>query len=288
MGTGLALLTLAAILGRTVMAEAGSVRFGTFTDTACSTPAVATKSGPVCGTGRTVGPSSLAAFLGIPFAESTAGANRWMPPFPKAAWTEVRPATAFGPACPQNVFAPGGRPQSEDCLSLNVWRPAASAGTSSAGTSSDPKLPVMVFIYGGAFVIGSSGEPNPDQPYLDGSSLVAKQKMVVVSLNYRLGPLGFLAGTAGLKGNFGFMDQQLALRWVRDNIAGFGGDSTRVTLSGQSAGAMSVGLHLLSSPSSMPLFRSAIAVARRCVPAESPDRKWRIESYGQIGHRGFS
>ena len=256
MGTGLALLTLAAILGRTVMAEAESVRFGTSTDTACSNSTVVTKTGPVCGTARTVGPSSLVAFLGIPFAESTAGVNRWMPPVPKAAWTDVRPATAFGPACPQNTFAPGGRPQSEDCLSLNVWTPAASAETSSTA-----KLPVMVFIHGGAFVIGSSGDPSPidpDQTYFDGSKLAAKQKMVVVSLNYRLGPLGFLAGTAGLKGNFGFMDQQLALRWVRDNIAGFGGDPARVTLSGQSAGAMSVGLHLLSSPSSAPLFRSAI------------------------------
>jgi carboxylesterase type B len=250
-GAGLVVLTLVATLGRTGLAEARSVGLGQSAETACSTPVVPTKTGPVCGT--IVGPSSVAAFLGISFAESTAGANRWMPPVPKAAWTDVRPATAFGPACPQNTFAPGGRPQSEDCLSVNVWTPAI-------GSSTAP-LPVVVFIHGGAFVIGSSGDRNPINPgqsYFDGANLAARQRIVVVSLNYRLGPLGFLAGTAGLKGNFGFMDQGLALRWVQENITGFGGDPARVTLSGQSAGAMSVGLHLLSSPSSAPLFRSAI------------------------------
>ena len=251
---GFALLALAATLGRVVTAKAGMLEAGTVP---CSTAPVMTKAGQICGSVPLTG-SSVAAFLGIPFAESTAGANRFMPPVPKVAWSDVRSATAFADSCPQNPPPPTGLAQSEDCLSLNVWTPSLPKTEGIGGG-----LPVMVFIHGGAFVIGSSsqgfpGGTNPDEALYDGSTLAAKQKMVVVTLNYRLGPLGFLAGTAGLKGNFGFMDQQLALRWVQDNIARFGGDPGRVTLSGQSAGAMSVGLHLLSSPTSAGLFQGAI------------------------------
>lgn len=223
---------------------------------ACSTPAVPTSSGPVCGLALSNGGRTVNAYLGIPYAETTAGANRFRAPVPKAAQTAVRPTTAFGPICPQNAPAGITLAQSEDCLSVNVWTPG-SAGASSGAA----RLPVLVFIHGGAFVTGSSADPfilDPSRSLYDGSRLAGGQNMVVVTFNYRLGALGFLAGVAGLKGNFGFLDQQLALEWVRDNIARFGGDPARVTLSGESAGAMSVGLHLLSAPRSAPLFRAAL------------------------------
>ncbi len=217
---------------------------------ACSTDPVRFSSGQVCGTKTAVAEREVSAFLGIPFAETTAGANRWKPPVPKAAWTGVKPATSYGQICPQNQNLEGTPESSEDCLSVNVWTPGAGA-----------KRPVLVFIHGGAFVIGSATDPapqNPTQRLYDGSYIASSQDVVVVNFNYRLGALGFLAGVAGLNGNFGFMDQQLALEWVRDNIGAFGGDPSRVTISGESAGAMSVGLHLLSAPKSAPLFRAAI------------------------------
>ncbi len=212
----------------------------------CATPLVNTKTGSVCG----LKGSGFEAFLGIPYGASTAGANRWKPPVPRAAWTNTLMATKFGNACPQNGTQ--RLPQSEDCLSLNVWTPKS-------GLSN--RLPVLVFIHGGAFVTGSSGDPLPsqtNQALYDGAALATSQRIVVVTLNYRLGALGFLAGVNGLKGNYGFQDQQLALEWVRDNIAAFGGDAAKVTLSGESAGAMSVGLHLLSAPRSQNLFSATV------------------------------
>ena len=167
----------------------------------CQTDAVQTGSGAVCG----VKSADTLAFLGIPYAESTAGDRRWTTSVPRKAWTGTYPATAFGKECPQNG-APRPLEQSEDCLSLNVWTPAARGGA---------RLPVLVFIHGGAFVIGSSGgdvQPSdPKQAIYDGAYLAQSQKMVVVTFNYRLGALGFLAGVAGLQGNYGLQDQQLAL-----------------------------------------------------------------------------
>jgi carboxylesterase type B len=212
----------------------------------CAGSTVTTRGGAICGTVNTGG----AAFLGIPYAESTAGQNRWMPPVPKANWQGTLKTTAFSAACPQRDH-PNLR-QSEDCLAVNVWTPS---------TKPSKKLPVLVFIHGGAFQTGSSADPLPSdqkQALYDGAFLASSQRIVVVTLNYRLGALGFLAGVNGLKGNFGFMDQQLALEWVRDNIGAFGGDATKVTLSGESAGAMSVGLHMLSAPKSENLFSAAI------------------------------
>ena len=215
---------------------------------ACQTDAIQTGSGAVCG----VKSADTLAYLGIPYAESTAGDKRWTTSVPKAAWTNVYPATAFGKECPQNG-APRPLEQSEDCLSLNVWTPAVRGGA---------QLPVLVFIHGGAFVIGSSGgdvlPSDPTQAIYDGAYLAQSQKMVVVTFNYRLGALGFLAGVAGLQGNYGLQDQQLALEWVRSNIAAFGGDAAQVTISGESAGASAVGVHLLSAPRSAPLFKAAI------------------------------
>jgi para-nitrobenzyl esterase len=191
-------------------------------------------------------------FLGIPFAASTGGANRWKPPQPVAAWTTPFKATALGPICPQidpstMKYATTG---SEDCLSLNVWTPDPAPTT---------PVPVMVWIYGGAFVFGSSGAA----PY-SGDHLVPKGNVVVVSMNYRVGTLGFYvhSGLAAedpnhVSGNYGLLDQQAALKWVQTNIGAFGGDKTKVTLFGESAGGKSTCLHLLS-PGSRGLFNAAI------------------------------
>jgi carboxylesterase type B len=157
-------------------------------------------------------------------------------------------ATAFGPICPQ----PGGQdPMSEDCLYLNVWSPVK-------GSAVRSDLPVMVFIHGGSFTLGSGS-----MPFFDGTDFARQQNVVVVTLNYRLGALGFLRMDAKGRppsngGNYGIEDQVNALIWVRSNISAFGGDPARVTLFGESAGAMSVGLHLLASPQSQHLFQAAI------------------------------
>lgn len=218
----------------------------TATPADCAVGPVQTTIGVVCGTVAAVAGTTVDAYLGIPYAEDTGGDNRWNPPVPQAMLQETFQATHFGPICPQTVEA--GEPvlpQSEDCLSVNVWAPS--------GTTPTANLPVMVFIYGGSFLGGASAVPIYDPAHLS-----ASQDVVVVTLNYRVGALAFLAGVHDLPGNYGLRDQQLALAWVRDNIAAFGGDKTRVMLFGESAGAMSVGLHLLSMPSSAELFSAAL------------------------------
>ncbi|WP_414902197.1 carboxylesterase/lipase family protein [Sphingomonas flavalba] len=197
---------------------------------------------------------AIVAYKGIPYAAAPTGALRWRPPAPAPAWRGVLQARAFGAACPQPPAQPGsvyaGRMArtSEDCLTLNIWAPADAH-----------RLPVMVWIHGGALVSGSSSEP-----LYDGAALAARG-IVVVSINYRLGLLGFLAHPAlsaespdGLSGNYGLLDQIAALRWVRDAIGGFGGDPARVTIAGESAGALSV-IALLASPRARGLFSGAIA-----------------------------
>src|SRR5262249_35840451 len=134
---------------------------------------------------------------------------------------------------------------SEDCLSINIWTPADASSTSN--------LPVMVYIYGGAYIFGGSASPT-----YNGAYLAAKGGVILVTFNYRIGALGFLAGIEGLTGNYGLLDQQLALTWVKNNIANFGGDPSQVTIFGESAGAISVGLHLLSAPGSQDLFVAGI------------------------------
>jgi para-nitrobenzyl esterase len=193
-------------------------------------------------------------FKGVPFAASTAGANRWRAPQPVAAWTGVRPATSFGAACPQphlsdDPWAQVG-PQSEDCLFLNVWRPAKVEKPSGDA--------VMVFIHGGSFIRGSAGVP-----VYDGAAL-ARRGVVVVTINYRLGRLGFFAHPAlskenadGMVGNYGMMDQIAALKWVQTNIRALGGDPKKVTVFGESAGAVAVQM-LSTSPAAKGLFVRAI------------------------------
>jgi para-nitrobenzyl esterase len=193
-------------------------------------------------------------FERIPYAAPPVGPLRWQPPQPAPRWSGLLDASKPGPPCIQETGhdARAGRPPSENCLTLNVWTPV--------GRRAGDKLPVMVWIHGGGFVNGSGA-------IYHARSLVAKGRIVVVTLNYRLGALGFLAdpslGSSGDAGNYGLADQQAALRWVRDNIAAFGGDPAKVTIAGESAGGMSVCDHLVA-PGSAGLFRAAIIQSAPC------------------------
>ena len=200
-----------------------------------------------CGEVRGIVRAGVAEFLGVPYAAPPIGELRWQPPQPHANWPGILDAARAGSACPQMRFRHPGTQGSEDCLYLNIYRPEG------AGRG----LPVMVWIHGGTF-IGGAGAWYPAK------ALVARGNLVVVTINYRLGPFGFLANRsldAGdprrHSGNYGLLDQQAALRWIRDNIEEFGGDPHRVTVAGQSAGAISIGLHLVS-PAAAGLFTRAI------------------------------
>jgi para-nitrobenzyl esterase len=187
-------------------------------------------------------------FKGVPFAAPPVGELRWRPPGPAPTWSGVRQATAFGPACLQPTR--GDLKISEDCLTINVWRPAH--------RPSGARLPVMVWIYGGAFIYGSGSSP-----FYDGTHF-AQHGVVLVDFNYRLGRAGFFSHPAldrdgpGPFGNYGLMDQIAALKWVRANIAAFGGDPRNVTMFGESAGGISVN-YLLTSPAARGLFDKAIS-----------------------------
>ena len=212
--------------------------------------------------GTTAAVPGVRAYLGIPFAAPPVGDLRWRAPRAPASWDGVRAADRFSPACTQpgpKAFGPWTLefllrgPVSEDCLYLNVWTSAPA----DAGTAGPPR-PVFVYIYGGGFSSGSG-----DVPVYDGARL-AERGLVVVTINYRVGALGFLAhpaltaeSPAHASGNYGLLDQVAALRWVRDNIAAFGGDPGRVTIAGQSAGAISVYL-LTASPLARGLFQRAV------------------------------
>ena len=197
--------------------------------------------------------NGIASFKGIPFAAPPIGGLRWRAPQPVKPWTGVKAATAFAPSCVQDVsfMKLFGAPEaiSEDCLYLNVWTPAKSV---------NERLPVMVWIYGGAFVGGMTSIPA-----YDGAPL-AEKGVVLVSVSYRLGAFGFLAHPELTKesgkgsGNYGLQDQIAGLRWVKDNIAKFGGDPNRVTIFGESAGGMSVSM-LAASPAAKGLFHRGIS-----------------------------
>jgi para-nitrobenzyl esterase len=187
-------------------------------------------------------------FKGIPYAAPPVGDLRWKPPGPAPVWKDVRAAEAFGPVCMQGRRGPPG-PMSEDCLTLNLWRPA--------GAKPTDKLPVMVWIYGGAFIQGAGS-----YPFYDGTSF-ARDGVILVTFNYRVGRFGFFAHPAldagpGPVANYGLMDQIAALKWVKTNIAAFGGDPKNVTVFGESAGAISVN-YLMVSPAAKGLFAKAIA-----------------------------
>ncbi len=215
-------------------------------------PIVTTGDGAVRGTTAGI----VDEFLGIPYAAPPTGNLRWRPPQPPAEWRGIRDGTRFAPSCPQppSPFAPPG-PFSEDCLYLNVYTPNRDADHPLLGSGDEDGLPVLVWIHGGGLTEDAGRN-------YDGSKL-ATDGTVVVTINYRLGALGFLGHPAlalrpgGPAGNYGLMDQQAALRWVRDNIARFGGNPHNVTIAGESAGGLSVLAHLVS-PGSRGLFQKAI------------------------------
>src|SRR5437764_1682918 len=209
---------------------------------AAKAPVVTTAGGAVRGQAVAAGDE----FLGIPYAAPPVGALRWQSPRPAAPWPGVRAATSYAPHCPQPSSTFGLASTSEDCLYLNVFSPAKNKAQS---------LPVMVWMHGGSLRTGESNDYNPAGLVRDG--------VVVVTINYRLGALGFLADAAlasrpgGPSGNYGLMDQQAALRWVQRNIRGFGGNPRNVTLFGESAGGLST-LSQLVSPGARGLFQRAI------------------------------
>ncbi|XP_075905947.1 cholinesterase-like isoform X2 [Nelusetta ayraudi] len=219
---------------------------------------VTTNRGQVRGTALTVLGGQVRAFLGIPYGKPPVGNLRFRVPQPADKWEGVREATQFSNTCfqLQDTMYPGflgaemwnpNTPVSEDCLYLNVWTPHLN-------NSQQGALPVMIWIYGGAFTSGTSS-----LDLYDGRVLARSENVVVVSMNYRVGALGFLAlpDNDNIRGNAGLWDQRLAIQWTVDNIAAFGGDRNKVTLFGESAGSASVGLHVLS-PGSNILFQRAV------------------------------
>jgi len=216
-----------------------------------SGPVVDAPSGAVRGTAE----GDLQVFRGIPYAVPPVGAMRWRPPAPMQRWKTVRDATTFGPACVQpqgksvSVYSPAAPlPVSEDCLTLNIWAP-----------KNAKNAPVFFWIHGGALVTGSSREATYD------GKRMAERGVIVVSINYRLGVLGWLAhpgltaeSPQHVSGNYGLLDQIAALGWVKHNIAAFGGDAKNVTIAGESAGALSV-MYLLESPLARGLYSKAIS-----------------------------
>jgi para-nitrobenzyl esterase len=197
-----------------------------------------------------VAEGGLAVYKGIPFAAPPVGGLRWKAPQPVVAWSGVRNADKYAPACSQSMGGPPPGGTSEDCLYLNIWTPARSAGE---------KLPVLVWIYGGGFNGGATS-----YPVHDGAKL-AKRGVVLVSVSYRVGVLGFFAhpglsaeSPSRSSGNYGLLDMIAGLRWISRNIAAFGGDPARVTIFGESAGGIAVSM-LCASPVAKGLFHGAIS-----------------------------
>ena len=232
--------------------------------------------------GRTIADSRLRVWEAIPYAVPPVGVLRWLPPRPVEPWEGVRATRGVSDICVQPTGGSGfydragePPPQSEDCLTLNVWSEASTA---------DEGRPVMVWIHGGALITGSGGQ-------YDGTVLASKG-VVLVTLNYRLGPFGFMAHPAlsaeserGVSGNYGFLDQIAALEWVRDNVAAFGGDPGRVTIFGESAGSLSVNV-MQATPLARGLFHGVIAEsggAFHPLTYLSEDKPWSLsaESIGE-------
>ncbi|MFC4726223.1 carboxylesterase/lipase family protein [Glycocaulis abyssi] len=247
--------------GRILLALAGAVSLSLPAIACARTPAqVDTPAGTLQGTSE----AGITVFRGIPYAEAPTGERRWQAPVPATDWEGVRDATAFGPVChqppsrPGSIYAEERAEMSEDCLSLNVWAP-----------ENAENAPVFVWIHGGS-LIGGAGS---DSMY-DGARLAA-EGLVVVTINYRVGILGFLAhpelsaeSPDNISGNYGLLDQIEALRWVNRNIAAFGGDPANVTIAGESAGALSV-MYLMGAPAAHGLFARAIAQSGYMVSAHT-------------------
>ncbi len=235
-----------------------------------NTPVALTRSGPVTGNllpADDTHRADVARFRGIPFADTIAGANRFRAPQRERPWSEPRECNAWGDICPQvasameKMLGSSKITAGDDCLNLNVWTPAAK----------DAGRPVMVWMHGGAYVTGTGATP-----WYDGQRFAANHDVVVVTLNYRLGALGYLDLTRlvpdaadAFTPNCGLLDQIAALEWVRECISAFGGDPGNVTVFGESAGAMSIGA-LLGAPGATGLFRRAILQSGAAANVSSP------------------
>jgi len=264
---------LAGVRGRAAFADAGAA------------PVVRTTYGEVQGLRQ----GEVSCFLGIPYGASTAGSNRFMPPLPPPKWNGVRRCVEFGPSCPQvslgvspflrkkpgadatppaptetqrqlkTLFTSKEVGEAEDCLVLNVWTPDASSG----------KRPVMVWLHGGGFAVGSGSAPASD-----GARLAQRGDVVVVTINHRLNVFGYLflgESSAGTSGNAGMLDVVAALRWVRANITRFGGDPDNVTLFGESGGAGKVSV-VCAMPAAKGLFHKAIMQSGPCLQIQTKER----------------
>lgn len=224
---------------------------------------------------------TLRVFTGIPYALPPIGSMRWQAPQPMPRWPDVRTATAFGPACVQpettlsTIYSAKPMPMSEDCLTLNIWAPAGAHNA-----------PVFFWIYGGALWGGASRNP-----LYDGAHLAARG-IVVVTVNYRLGVLGWLAhpelsaeSPLDISGNYGLLDQIEALRWVKRNIAAFGGDPANVTIAGESAGGLSV-MYLMASPDARGQFAKAVAQSAYMISTPAlKERKYGSPSAEESGSK---
>ncbi|XP_008423569.1 acetylcholinesterase isoform X1 [Poecilia reticulata] len=247
-------------------------------------PIITTKYGKVRGNVLNVLDGQIQAFRGIPYAKTPSEYRRFSPPEPMDKWNDVRNTQTLPNSCYQlrDDMFPGfegsemwnpNTPVSEDCLYLNIWAPLFKTPT----PRPEDRVPVLVWIYGGAFMSGTS-----TLDIYQGHFLCKAQNVVVVSINYRLGPLGFLAipNNNNIRGNQGLLDQRLALQWVVDNIAAFGGDPTKITIFGESAGAASVGFHLVS-PGSQGLFQRAV------MQSGTPNAAWAIATKTEIYDRSL-
>ncbi|MDX2142066.1 MAG: carboxylesterase family protein [Rhodospirillaceae bacterium] len=234
-------------------------------------PVVETQEGPV----RGVMDGDVAIFRGIPFARAPVGALRFKSPEPPPKWRGVRDSSQFGPGVPQNasrlsrIMGDFILPQSEDnCLTLNIWSPSLKG----------PPAPVMIWLHGGGYTSGAGS-----LRWYTGQSFARNGRIVVVTVNYRLGPLGFLYLPGIAPGNMGILDQRMALAWVRQNIARFGGDPANITLAGQSAGGRCVALHM-ASPETGPSLRRAILQSPSfgLPPTPADEAAKRARSYVEI------
>lgn len=250
------------------LAFLGAIHFGN------AQTLVNTQFGPIQGSAN----GNVLQFLGVPFAKPPVGNLRWKAPEEPATWASALPTTSFAPECPQKKFQQGGSTftltGNEDCLYLNIWTPQTGPGT----------RPVLVFIHGGGNQQGSASEVNGGTQMFFGKNMAERGDAVVVTIQYRLGPLGFLAHpglepetTNNTSGNYAILDQILALRWIKTNISKFGGDSTKVMIFGESAGGLNVG-NLLHTPLASGLFQ------RACIQSAVPV----VGSYTDVKNAGIA